>query len=121
MKVISGVQLLFLLTYSFTAAAAAAALSATKNIEKSEDETNYKPAYLRKRKTSLNTSYWCGNSWEDAKSKCNLQCPEGLNRQCPTGEKCFGGITSCSDKSLFSASSTTTNTKVSVSLFSVPQ
>ncbi len=41
------------------------------------------------------TTNYCGRSWSDANTKCGTACPSGVNNECPSGEQCFGGITSC--------------------------
>ncbi len=41
------------------------------------------------------TINYCGIDWTDAQTKCSTarQCPKGQNSECPSGQKCFGGIT----------------------------
>jgi hypothetical protein len=44
--------------------------------------------------TAPNTNY-CGLTWSDAAITCGPICPGGVDSECPSGESCFGGITSC--------------------------
>ncbi len=38
---------------------------------------------------------YCGKDWNDVTANCATakQCPSGLNGECPSGQKCFGGVT----------------------------
>ena len=40
------------------------------------------------------TTNYCGETWNDASFMCfaRTQCPGGQDAECPSGEKCFGGI-----------------------------
>ena len=42
-------------------------------------------------------SRFCGISWEDADTNCNLErhCPTGESSECPEGEECFSFLTGC--------------------------
>jgi hypothetical protein len=46
--------------------------------------------------TPSTSSNYCGTSWTDAKTKCQVKCPSGQDSECPAGERCFGDITDCS-------------------------
>ena len=35
---------------------------------------------------------WCGTSWVDANRCSSNSCPGGVNRECPTGQRCFADI-----------------------------
>ena len=41
---------------------------------------------------------WCGKSWTDANRCYSNSCPGGVDRECPSGQRCYGGI-SCSSNS----------------------
>jgi hypothetical protein len=43
---------------------------------------------------------YCGTSWSNSNSKCGVSCPEGLDKECPTGESCFADNTNCSPSCL---------------------
>ena len=45
-------------------------------------------------------SYYCGNSFDDASSLCDLPCPSGLSADCPGDLLCFAG-TSCEASASF--------------------
>lgn len=35
----------------------------------------------------------CGSSFADAASTCGTLCPNGVDSDCPSGQKCFGSVT----------------------------
>jgi hypothetical protein len=49
-----------------------------------------------KRRISGNINY-CGTTWNDANKNCGTACPGGVDSECPAGQSCFGGITSCNN------------------------
>ena len=38
------------------------------------------------------TRNFCGTDWNDAHTKCSLQCPSGTDVECPPNHSCFGDI-----------------------------
>jgi hypothetical protein len=46
---------------------------------------------------SKNTNF-CGLDWASANSSCANPCPIGKDNECPSGQKCYGGLTRCSMK-----------------------
>eukprot|EP01127_Copromyxa_protea_P010628 TRINITY_DN25_c0_g1_i2.p1 TRINITY_DN25_c0_g1~~TRINITY_DN25_c0_g1_i2.p1 ORF type:complete len:193 (-),score=43.67 TRINITY_DN25_c0_g1_i2:62-640(-) len=38
----------------------------------------------------------CGANWYDADNKCGVECPKGIDGECPDGEYCFRDVTPCS-------------------------
>ena len=46
---------------------------------------------------------YCGLTWTDAAQCTSVVCPNGLDSECPPGETCYEGITSCSEATLSSS------------------
>lgn len=46
---------------------------------------------------SLQASFFCGSSWDDAVTSCKKRCPSGEHSECPFEEKCFS-LTPCTDE-----------------------
>jgi len=38
----------------------------------------------------------CGTDWNHAEGHCGVSCPSGTDAECPSGQTCFGDLTSCS-------------------------
>lgn len=39
--------------------------------------------------------YYCGISWYDANQSCSVECPNGTDSECPSGQSCFADCTNC--------------------------
>jgi hypothetical protein len=47
------------------------------------------------RNTSSLFTNFCGSTWSDAAATCGQQCPIGNDSECPSGKRCFTGVTTC--------------------------
>lgn len=56
---------------------------------------------------SGDSNLYCGTSWLDAVESCAVQCPSGINSECPSGQYCYADI-SCSGGGGGSSPPTTT-------------
>jgi len=46
---------------------------------------------------TLQSSFFCGTSWDDAINNCKRRCPSGESTECPFNEKCFS-LTPCTEE-----------------------
>lgn len=42
--------------------------------------------------TSTRTDLYCGTSWENAVELCANQCPNGVDADCPAGQRCYADV-----------------------------